>query len=122
LIDFLYLAALHSSPKPRTYRLEARKCYLQTAQKKNKTRKAIRKSVGKQLRYLRRNIATINALLDRYEKLHFNRQQLKYFYVIQTLYEQQKAMFDKHKHSIEHRIVSIHQPHVRPIILCNSFE
>jgi hypothetical protein len=25
-------------------------------------------------------------------------------------------MFDRHTHTIEHRIVSIHQPHVRPIV------
>jgi len=36
--------------------------------------------------------------------------------VIHRLYEQQKQMFDTRTHSIEHRIVSIHQPHVRPIV------
>jgi transposase, IS5 family len=36
--------------------------------------------------------------------------------VINTLYDQQKEMYDSHKHSIEDRIVSIHQPHVRPIV------
>ncbi len=36
--------------------------------------------------------------------------------VITTLYEQQKQMYDKQIHTIEHRIVSIHQPHVRPIV------
>jgi hypothetical protein len=40
----------------------------------------------------------------------------KYFLVIQTLYEQQKQMYDNRTHSVEHRIVSIHQPHVRPIV------
>jgi hypothetical protein len=116
LIDFLYQPKLHGSPKPRTYRREARKYYLQTAQKKNKTRKAIRKAIGKQLRYLRRNITTINNLLDRCERQPFNRHQLKYFYVIQTLFEQQKTMYENNTHTIEHRIVSIHQPHVRPIV------
>ena len=46
----------------------------------------------------------------------FGRHQLKYFYVIQTVYEQQKEMYDKQIHTIAHRIVSIHQPHVRPIV------
>src|SRR6266540_764042 len=36
--------------------------------------------------------------------------------VIQTLYDQQKYMYDKSVHSVEDRIVSIHQPHVRPIV------
>jgi hypothetical protein len=36
--------------------------------------------------------------------------------IIHTLYQQQKMMYDHHVHSIEDRIVSIHQPHVRPIV------
>jgi DNA-directed RNA polymerase subunit E'/Rpb7 len=36
--------------------------------------------------------------------------------VINTLYEQQYAMFKDDIHQIDHRIVSIHQPHVRPIV------
>jgi hypothetical protein len=37
-------------------------------------------------------------------------------FVIRTLYDQQKQMYDSKTHSIEDRIVSIHQPHVRPIV------
>lgn len=36
--------------------------------------------------------------------------------VIDELYRQQLEMFRANKHSIEHRIVSIHQPHIRPIV------
>lgn len=36
--------------------------------------------------------------------------------VIHTLYQQQKKMFDAREHSVNDRIVSIHQPHVRPIV------
>ena len=115
LIDYLYDKSLHGN-KPRTYRREARKYYLQTAQKKNKTAKSVRKAVGKQLRYLRRNIIIIHHLLDSYERIPFDKHQLKYFYVIQTVYEQQREMYDKMIHTIPYRIVSIHQPHVRPIV------
>jgi hypothetical protein len=40
----------------------------------------------------------------------------KYLMIIHTLYHQQKTMYDNHVHTIEDRIVSIHQPHVRPIV------
>jgi hypothetical protein len=40
----------------------------------------------------------------------------KYLLVINTLYDQQKQMHKNRVHSIEDRIVSIHQPHVRPIV------
>jgi len=36
--------------------------------------------------------------------------------VIQTLYSQQQEMYDTKKKSVQDRIVSIHQPHVRPIV------
>ncbi len=115
LIDHLYDAELHHQ-KPRTYRQVARKRYLQTAQKKNKSRKEIRKSVGSQLRFLRRNLNSINRLLDAYPEIPLKPKQHKYLLVVNTLYDQQKQMYGSKTHSVEDRIVSIHQPHVRPIV------
>ena len=115
LIDQLYNPQLHKR-KPRTYRQVARKKYLQTAQKKNKSKKIIRKALGSQLRFLARNLRSLNNLLDTYQSIPLEPKEHKYLLVIHTLYEQQKQMFDTRTHSIEHRIVSIHQPHVRPIV------
>jgi len=115
LIDFLYDAAKHAK-KPRTYREVARKAYLKTAQKKKKTKKEIRSAVRKQLGFLNRDIKSIYKLLTAYERMPFDRHQYKYFLVVQTLYSQQLQMYKDKVHSIEHRIVSIHQPHVRPIV------
>ena len=115
LIDQLYYAELHHQ-KPRTYRQVARKRYLQTAQKKNKSRKEIRKSVGSQLRFLRRNLNSINRMLDAYPEIPLKPKQHKYLLVVNTLYDQQKQMYSSKTHSVEDRIVSIHQPHVRPIV------
>jgi transposase, IS5 family len=115
LIDKLYSPQLHES-KPRTDRKEARKLYLHTAQKKNKSKKEIRRALKKQLSYLRKNIKSINLLLDVYPVIPLKQKDYKYFFVINTVYEQQQKMFTEHVHSIEDRIVSIHQPHVRPIV------
>jgi hypothetical protein len=115
LIDLLYMSGRHDK-KPRTYREQARKYYLNTAQKKTKSRSQIRKAVKKQLGYLNRNIKNIHTLLDRYQSIPLNERQYKYLLVIQTLYQQQLEMYLQEKHSIAHRIVSIHQPHVRPIV------
>lgn len=119
LIDHIYTKELHAV-KPRTYRKIARKKYLQTAQNKNKSRKVIRKANRCQLNFVRRDIAIVNELLDAYQannlKFPLNPSQQKYLFVVQTLYDQQKQMFDTNTHSIDHRIVSIHQPHVRPIV------
>jgi transposase, IS5 family len=115
LIDFLFDPKKHEK-KPRTYREKARKDYLKTAQKKRKTRNEIRNALRKQLCYLKRDIKSIYRLLDSYGEIPFDRHQYKYFLVIQTLYDQQAKMYQEKSHSVEHRLVSIHQPHVRPIV------
>ncbi len=115
LIDFLYLPSMVIK-KPRTYREKARKLFLKTAQKKTRSRKEIRHAIKKQLGYVRRNIKNINLLLDPYETIPLDDRQHKYFFVIQTLYDQQDQMYKQKSHSVEDRIVSIHQPHVRPIV------
>ncbi len=116
LIDILYDKQLHGDLKPRSYREKARKLYLNTAQKKIKSKREIRNALGRQLRFLNRNIKSIYRLLDAYPHIPLERQQYKYLLVIQETYRQQKQMRQKKEHSIEHRIVSIHQPHVRPIV------
>ena len=115
LIDFVYNPFLHDK-KPRTDRFEARKLYLKTAQKKKKSKKEIRKAIKKQLTYLRNNIQSINKMLDFYEEFPLDKHQHKYLLVLTKLYEQQQQMYDEKSHSVDDRIVSIHQPHVRPIV------
>lgn len=119
LIKLLCVRELHGK-KPRTYREKVRTVYLHTAQKKSKTGKIIRKGVGQQLRYLKRNIGYINKLLDPITGIPLKAKELKYLYVIQTLYSQQEEMFREMTKSVPHRIVSIHQPHVRPIVRMKS--
>ena len=115
LIDHLYNQS-ELTQKPRTYRKEARKNYLKTAQKKNKTKKEIRKAIKKQLNYVSRNIKSIHKLLDEFETIPLDQHQYKYLLVIQTVYAQQLKMYNEKTHSVDDRIVSIHQPHVRPIV------
>jgi len=115
LIDEIYDRALHNR-KPRTYRKAARKEFLKIAQKKDKSKAAIRKGVGKQLRYLERDLRSIGQLLDKYDRFPLNPRQQKYLMVVHTLCQQQRKMFDDNKHTVEDRIASIHQPHVRPIV------
>jgi hypothetical protein len=116
LIDILYDPLLHGAPKPRTYRQTARRDYPGTARKRKKTKKQIRSALRKQLGYPGRNIRTLNFLPDAYETIPLGKKELKYFYVIQTLYEQQLVMYRTKTHRVDDRIVSIHQPHVRPIV------
>jgi len=115
LIDRVYDERLHQT-KPRTYRKVARKNYLKVAQLKIKSKKQIHNAIKKQLGYLRRNIKSINRLLDSHDKFPLNPKEHKYLFVITNLYDQQYTMFKQVSHQVDHRIVSIHQPHVRPIV------
>jgi hypothetical protein len=116
MIDILYKKS-DLKVKPRTYRQDARKDYLKTAQKKSKNKNEIHVAVGKQLRYLKRNFGTITKLLDLLGKeIPLDARMLKYYWVIQCCYEQQLKMYETKTHTIADRIVSIHQPHVRPIV------
>ena len=103
--------------KPRTYRNVARKDYLEAIKRKNLGKKKRNKAIKKQIQYLERDIRHINKLLDNcsIDIKILDRSERKYFYVIQTVLYQQKEMQKSGTHSIEERILSIHQPHVRAI-------
>ena len=119
LIDKLYLQGTLTK-KPRTYRQKARRDFLAYIKKRKHSKPETRKAIKKQLNYLRRNITTINLLLDDLDKnvieWGLDKLDMKYLYVIQHLFRQQFKMFVEGTNSVEHRIVSIHQPHVRPIV------
>lgn len=116
LIDQLYKET-ELGKKPRTYRRKARSDYLAFSKKRKKTQKEIRKAVGKQIRYLRRNIGHIHNLLDILKAKPFplSQRDQKIFWIIQELYRQQEEMYREKRHSTKDRIVSISQPYVRPI-------
>lgn len=116
LIDKLYNAKLHGKVKPRTYRNTARKLFLNTAKKRSKSYQSIYKANGQQLRFLRRNLKHIITLLEPYDQTPLSPKDLKYLMVLHTVYEQQYYLFSNRSKSVEHRIVNIHQPHVRPIV------
>ena len=117
LIDALYLKG-YFTKKPRTYRRVARKEYLELSKKRNNDSKQIRKAIGKQLRYLNRNIGTIHSMLGNFEDIRFPlpKRDQWLFWVMQHIYNQQHEMHTQKKHTCEHRIVNLYQPYVRPIV------
>lgn len=89
---------------------------MKVAQNKNPSRKTIRKGIKSQLQYLRRNFKTIEKQLNSFESFPLNHRLQRKYWIIQIVYQQQLEMFTSHTHQVENRIVSIHQPHVRPIV------
>jgi hypothetical protein len=99
--------------KPITYRNTARKEYLTVAKNRKPSRKIRRKGIKKQLQYIKRNLAHIDEMgkLQLLSKSHY-----KMLLVITEVYRQQLSMYEKKEQSIQDRIVSLTQPHIRPIV------
>lgn len=115
IIDELH-SKKREGKKLRTYRKNARKAYLKVAQNKNPSKKTIRKGIKAQLQYIRRNFKTIEKQLDLFESFPLDQKLQRQYWIIQTLYMQQMDMYESKSHQVEDRIVSIHEPHVRPIV------
>jgi len=116
IIDKLYEHAPKGVKKPRTYRKTARKEFLHVTKLKRKPAKTLRKVIGKQLTYLERNLKSIEALSCLVSLTVLDRRLYGKLLVCSELYRQQKEMYDKRRHQINDRIVSISQPHVRAIV------
>lgn len=112
IIDELHIPG--EGKKPRTYRKQAHKDYLNIARTKKKTANKIRKATRKQLGYLDRNLKSIDAMHADGKEL--SSKQVKKLEVIRNIYAQQKFMYDNKAHSVPDRIVSLSQPFIRPIV------
>lgn len=113
IIDLLHDGMNSEEKKPRTYRQKARKDYLFYAKKRKLTPKQRRKGIGKQLRYIRRDIGYVEELL---RTSTLSDWLLKRYETIQVLYAQQLQMYGNATHRIADRIVSLHEPFIRPIV------
>ena len=101
-------------PLPRRYKRRARKDYLAFAKSKKHSAKKIRKALRKQLSYVARDIRYLDEFMS--DGYAMTEKEIDLYLTIIMLYEQQKYMYDNKIHSVEHRIVSISQPWLRPIV------
>lgn len=116
-VDILWEEVPHKGHKLPYSPKVARKSYLSLAKSKKWAETKCRAAIGDQLRYIEqatKRLEELKALVPDYEKrfpiwLH------RRLEVIPLVYAQQKQMYDNHTHTCENRIVSLEQPHVRPI-------
>lgn len=116
IIDLLHSPHIGILQKPRTYRETAHKDYLNISKSKRPNAKKIRKAIGKQLRYIRRDFSIIEDLAEISPLDLLNRKQYQNLLVAREIYRQQLEMFRDKKHQVDDRIVSLHMPFVRPIV------
>jgi transposase, IS5 family len=116
MIDILYQPLQWQIAKPRTYRRKGRKAYLLISKQKKPRVQIMRKGVGKQLRFIARDLRIVERLSQFERAGRLSGIQQEKLSTIRILYQQQKTMYEEKTHSIADRIVSIHQPYVRPIV------
>ena len=103
--------------KPRTYREVARKAFLAYSRSRKHTYAQIRFAIRQQLECVRRNLESIAKQLEEGACLEsLGKELYRKLLVISELYRQQKEMYDEKKNKVDDRIVSISQPHLRPIV------
>ncbi|MDJ0583445.1 IS5 family transposase [Crocosphaera sp.] len=118
IIDTLYESIkVKLKKKPRTYRNIARKEYLRIVKNRRSTKKEGREAIGKQLKYIERNLVSIEKLILEGATLDsLNKRQRNLLEAVKKVHEQQLQMWEKGTKSVPQRIVSITQPHIRPIV------
>ena len=127
ILDSLYKSCQTKGvKKPRTYRKKARKDYLKVAKKRRTTRKERRSAIAlgvpaspiaQQLKYIKRNLFHIEKLINEGAELSsLSPRKYKMLLVVTEVYRQQLWMYENEYNRIDDRIVSINQPHIRPIV------
>ncbi|WP_416290102.1 IS5 family transposase, partial [Nostoc sp. UHCC 0251] len=118
IIDLLYEQIKGTlEKKPRTYRKIARIDYLEVAKKRRVAQKDRRKAIKKQLQYIKRNLSHIDHLIVLGASLEgLTNRQYKTLLVVAEIFRQQLWLYENKKQSIDNRIVSLSQPHIRPIV------
>lgn len=122
MIDKLYTYDDNLATKPRTYRRVISTAFLNYSKKKRKTNRDHRRIKKRLLLSVKRNLGYIESMLPIADNLVLGKnypltsRDLEVLETIKVLYLQQKEMYDNNTRTCKDRIVSISQPHVRPIV------
>ena len=115
----LHTPLVGKSLRPRTYRVKARRKFVAFTKRKRPGRKKVRRAQREQLCFLRRNFKAIDSLLENPKAsslCELSHRQYKNLLVSREVYRQQLEMFENNTNRVDDRIVSLSQPHVRPIV------
>ena len=117
-IDLLWPYVSHEQHKYPYNRKKARQSFLNISKSKKWTRKKLHAGIGLQLDHIEKATERLNEmqfLVPNWEEIfpYWLKDRLL---VIPTVYLQQKEMYESGTHRCEDRIVSLQQPHIRPIV------
>jgi hypothetical protein len=89
--------------------------YLAYSKLKRKARKKTRKRIKSLLNLLKRGMAALQELLDRYLKGALDKRFYRTLRTIKQIYRQQYYLFHHPGSKVKNRIVSLYKPYIRPI-------
>ena len=121
-IDYLYNNYRdYFDQKPRDYREIAHKAFIIYTKQRKPRIKVRKKALRKQLNYLKRDISFIDDTILKLSEIELKKDKklLKFLHrysIIKNIYSQQSEMYTQNVNRVDDRIVSISQPHVRPIV------
>jgi hypothetical protein len=115
IIDLVWDSAGKGGRRTAYSRKKARANYLKIAKQRKPRKKQIQRAIREQLSYVGKNLDVLDRLemeaWDILKPKHLSRLE-----TIRKVVEQQSFMQENNIHSVEDRIVSLRQPHVRPIV------
>ena len=113
------ISAMASVTKPKTHVKKLHSRYLNVIKLRSKPKKKVNECKEYLLTWLGRNIYQCVDLIAKTSSEYFEKlkpRDKKLFSTVIRMYEQQKEMLRKRTHQCANRIVSVFQPHVRPIL------
>lgn len=114
-VDCVWKHAKHHGHKLPYSKKKAHKSYMNIAKSKKPKKKAIQSAIKDQLGYIENGMLQLHRLMSNTPGVELPTWIDERLEVIAKVYDQQRRMHENHNHSFPDRIVSLHQPHVRPI-------
>ena len=115
IIDSIWEKTERIGHKTAYSRKKARSGYLRIAKQRKPRKKQVRQAVREQLECVEKNVESLRKMLPMVDVEDY----LRYIYLFETICNiarQQRQHYDNPGEPIQNRIVSVRQPHVRPIV------
>ena len=116
IIEELWPQSGRKGHKTRYHRKKARSEYLRIAKQKKPRAAKARAAIHRQLTYISHNLEDIGYLLMKPGLDALTESRITRLMTICELYRQQRAMHISNTRQCENRIVSLRQPHIRPMV------
>ena len=115
MIDEIWGYTDRKGHKTEYSRRKARRGFLEIIKKRRHKAGEISAAVSEQLDYVKKNLERIEYLILKF-KINLKKKHAERLFTIHEVARQQSEMLNKGTHIVENRIVSLRQPHVRPIV------